>query len=311
MKSFNNDWPLVSIVSVNWNQEQLTREMLDSLSHVTYPNLEVILVDNGSTKGDASRLKAEFPHIRFLRLEENTGFAGGNNAGFRMANGKYVLLLNNDTLVDPHFLQPMVNTLECDPWVGVVSPKIYFVDHQNTVQYAGTSEIHPITSRGQKYGYRQRDGEQYAKSGVTGLANGACMLVRKRIIDTLGGLPEIYFLYYEEHDFTVQLQRHGYVAYYQADASIWHRGSSSTGRGSTLKAYFYHRNRLLFVRRNQRGMQYLLALAYLFGIAYPKAFLSYALSRQWAHIRAMASALGWHLSRADIRPINRMFVPTR
>lgn len=288
-------FPLVSIVTVNFNQPELTALMLDSLRQVTYPNLEVFVVDNGSSKGDIRQIQPDYPEATFLISDTNLGFAGGNNLAFPYTKGQYVLLLNNDTEVDPGFLEPMVSLMEADETVGVVSPKIYFYDEPNRLQYAGTTSIHPITSRGSKFGYREIDQGQHDQLKETGYPNGACMLVRGDLLQRFGYLYEHYFLYYEEHDWAFRVNRAGYRLLFQPASAIRHKVSASTGRLSPLKAYYLHRNRWLFIRRNRKGWTRLLATLYFLGFATPKTWLSYVLQGDWQRVKAIHKAIRWNL----------------
>ena len=144
MKNLN--FPLVSIITINWNNNDDTSEMLKSLLRISYPNYEIIVVDNYSTQCDASCLKMEFPEIRLVMSTKNLGFAGGNNLGLKYASGEYILLLNNDTVVHENFLEPLVRLMERDHKIGIVSPKIYFYDEPNKLQYAGATDINKITT---------------------------------------------------------------------------------------------------------------------------------------------------------------------
>ena len=266
-------WPRVTIVSVNYRQPTLTGLMLLSLQQATYPDLEIIVVDNGSGAQGVQHLEAEFPAVQFLYSADNLGFAGGNNLAFPHATGDYVLLLNNDTEVPPDFLQPMVRMMEADRRIGVVSPKLYFYDQPDTLQYAGTTRIHPITSRGRKFGHGEVDQGQHDQVRETGYANGACLLIRRKLLEQAGYLREDYFLYYEEHDLTERVRQAGFRIMYQPESHIYHKVSASTGALSPLKAFYLHRNRLVFIRRTQRGLTKGLALLYYLLVATPKAWL--------------------------------------
>ncbi|MCI4671012.1 MAG: glycosyltransferase family 2 protein [Bacteroidia bacterium] len=288
------NWPLVSIVSVNWNQAGLTRIMLQSLKECSYPALDIWVVDNGSSKGNLKELKSDFPETNFVISPENLGFAGGNNLALSRARGKYVLLLNNDTEVDRDFLQPMVELMEKDENIGIVSPKIFFYDDPETLQYAGTTLIHPITNRGKKFGYGEKDTGKYDHIVETGFPNGACMLVRGKLFEELGLLYENYFLYYEEHDFAHKVRVAGNKIFFQPKSKIYHKVSASTGKASPLKTYYLHRNRQLFNRRNFKGSTFLLSSLYYFLVATPKALLTHLLSMDTKRASAIWRATFWH-----------------
>lgn len=125
-KNSTTPQPLVSIVSVQYGHPEVTIDMVKSLRKITYPNIEIIIVDNASPDEHPEIVKEECPEIIYLESKENLGFAGGNNLGFKVAKGKYILMLNNDTEVEPDFLEPLVAKMENDPHIGIVSPKIRF-----------------------------------------------------------------------------------------------------------------------------------------------------------------------------------------
>lgn len=286
--------PMVSIVSVNFNQPELTRIMLESLDKMNYTNWEMLLVDNGSSKGDIRPLKAEFPDTHLFINPDNLGFAGGNNLAFPHCKGKYVLMLNNDTEVDPDFLQPLVQLMEERPEVGVVSPKLFYYDNPDTLQFAGTTAMHPITMRGRKIGNGEKDNGQFDQLRETGFANGACMLVRKELLDQLGYMYEPYFLYYEEHDLCSRIERAGYKIMFHPGSRIWHKVSASTGALSPLKTHYLHRNRLVYLRRNRTGLTKLMALAYYWAVATPKEWIKFRKSPE--HRDAIKRAIVWNLN---------------
>jgi len=136
-----NIMPLVSIITINYNQSEVTFELLKSLRNISYPNVEIIVVDNASPSDHPERIKENFPEIQLLLSETNLGFAGGNNLGVRVAKGDYLLFMNNDVEVPVDFLEPLVATLEDDESIGMVSPIIKFHWDSNLIQYAGYNPI--------------------------------------------------------------------------------------------------------------------------------------------------------------------------
>lgn len=286
--------PLVSILTVNWNQPGHTIEMLKSLAALDYPSVEIILVDNGSEHGQAESFEALFPQVKVIRSGQNLGFAGGNNLGMAYCKGKYILLLNNDTIVPNHLLTKLVHTMEQHPQCGAVSPKIYFYDKPQTLQYAGTTGIHFLTGRGKKIGYGLVDEGQFEQSGLTVYPNGACMMVRAELFKSLGGLPEHYFLYYEEHDLAEQMKRAGYEIRFEAQTFIHHKISASSGKSSPLKTYYLFRNRLIFIKRNLSGLKKGLALAYGMSITFTLHMLRHLIKGELAHAWSLVNGLAWH-----------------
>ena len=294
------EYPLVSIITVNYNQTNVTRELLRSLRGITYPSVEVILVDNASADQSIESLAGEFPEIKYIQTGQNLGFAGGNNVGIKESKGDYIFLVNNDVEVTPHFLEPLVDLMERNPKVGMASPKVLYPDGK-TIQYAGTTSINPITGRGKTIGLYEPDRGQYDKIHKTDLGHGAALLVRRKAIDEVGLMPEIYFLYYEEHDWCEQLKRKGYEMYYVGISSVIHKESVSMGGSeSFIKVHYLHRNRLLYLRRNTKGFAYILGLLFLFGVAIPKKILVYFLKGKFNLISAVGKGISWNFSNPKL-----------
>jgi GT2 family glycosyltransferase len=296
----NKLYPLVSIVSVNYRQEAVTCDMLDSLRQISYPNYEIILVDNGAQVDRAALFRRHHPGVRVLISRDNSGFAGGTNLGIRHSRGEYVLLLNNDTIVPRGFLEPLVATLEANPGGGAASPKIYYHDAPGVIQYAGASGIDRVTGRGRKEGHLLADDGSYSRVGPTALCHGACMLVRRRVFEEIGLLSELYFMYYEEHDFCERARRRGWQCYYVGTAHIRHRQSMTMGKASPLKTYYLFRNRWLYMRRVNRGASYYLFLLYFLFLGAPRHLLRHLTRREFDHAGSIVRGLIWNIAHPNI-----------
>jgi GT2 family glycosyltransferase len=295
MDNKSQENPLVSIITVNFNQPEVTEDLLLSLRKVSYPNIEALVVDNGS-KRNCSHLQERYPEVHFIQSRQNLGFAGGNNLGIRQAKGKYILLLNNDTEVDSHFLEPMLRLFEDIPKLGIVSPMLVFYD-TGLVQYAGAKGINYFTGRGKKIGFKQAQETISPQARPTGLGHGAAMLFPKKLIDKVGYLPEIYFLYYEEHDWCEACKRAGYKVYFQGASKVYHKESVSVGKLNPLKTYYLNRNRLLFIQRNAHGLQKTCAIAFYLLLAFPKNLIKHTLKGEKEHALALKKVLRWHIKR--------------
>lgn len=266
----------VSIITVNYNGFDVTCEMIDSLHQIGFDG-ETIVVDNGSVRNEAEMLGKKYPDIVAIRSDENLGFAGGNNIGIRRSKGKYLLLLNNDTTVTKGFLEPMIERLESSPQIGVVCPKILFEYAPDTIQFAGYTPLHPVTLRNHMVGFNQKDNGQFDQSASYPYAMGAAMLVKREVIDKAGEMPESYFLYYEELDWSQRIREAGYTIWYESQSKIYHKESVATGKMSPLKQYYMTRNRLYFVKRNIKGFNVILALIYQLVVATGKNCLVFLL----------------------------------
>lgn len=286
--------PLVSIITINYNKVDLTIQLLSSLRKNRYSNIEIIVIDNGSLENPESKLKAQFPEVQFIRSDYNRGFAGANNLGVQFAKGKYLLFLNNDTEVDPGFLLPLVSKLESSPDIGMASPKIIYHGTDNIIQFAGATSINKFTGRGQKIGHLEKDLGQYNEDRVTQLAHGAAMIVPATIIVEVGLMPEIYFLYYEEHDWCEMIKRAGYKIYYIGNSVVYHKESMSIGKENRLKTYYLSRNRLLFMRRNTSGIDLLIGYLFFTFFSVPKNVIKYIIQFKLNHLTAFCKGILWN-----------------
>jgi len=293
--------PLVSIISVNYNQEEATLEMLESLEHSDYPNFEVILVDNGSKVDPGPSVLSRFPGTKYIRSEENLGFAGGNNLALPLAKGDYLFYINNDTEIIPGVIKQLVYQFRNLPNLGLISPKILYhpsvaQGRENLIQYAGTTAVHPLTARNKTFGEGQIDNGQFRMAETTAYAHGAAMMCSREVIEKVGALPELFFLYYEELDWCEQITRAGYQIYIDPSVGIFHKESLAVGRDSPMKTYFLNRNRLLFVRRNRSFFQILGYLIFLVCFTIPKNTLVHLLKGEFGHIKALFKALFWNVT---------------
>jgi GT2 family glycosyltransferase len=223
--------PLVWVIVVNWNGREITLDCLDSLHHSTYRNRHVLVVDNASTDGSAESIRKLHPDVEVLALSENRRFSGGNNAGIRHAlehGAEALLLLNNDTTVDPGYLEPLLECLFSDPSIGIVAPKIYYHSQPDRLWYAGGS-ISFWTGSMKHVGIREYDNGQHDTPGETDYATGCCFLTRRELVAEIGLLDESYYMYTEDADWCMRARRAGYRVVYEPRARVWHRLSVSAG----------------------------------------------------------------------------------
>ncbi|KEO75149.1 glycosyltransferase family 2 protein [Anditalea andensis] len=292
--------PLVSIISINYNQAQLTCDMVSSLQKITYPTIEIIVIDNASPSEDPQIISDKHPHITLIRSDKNLGFSGGNNLGIKAARGKYLLFLNNDTEVDPGFLEPLVEHFEDNPKTGIASPKIIFYGTDQRIQYAGCTGINVWTGRGKIIGYLEKDLGQHNGCFNTGLIHGAAMMVSRSVIEKAGLMPELYFLYYEEHDWALMIKRAGFESHYIGTSTIYHKESMSVGKSSVLKTFYMNRNRLVFIRRNYKGKHLLASSLFFFGLALPKNIMKHMVKGDFSHAKAILKGILWNVNTKSV-----------
>jgi hypothetical protein len=291
--------PLVSIITVNFNGNDITEKFLESLTHVTYKNIEVIVVDNASaTSPDI--LKQKFPFIKLIKSHLNTGFAGGNNLGLRVAEGDYYFLLNNDTEVKPDFLEPMVQLMESNKKIGIASSKLLYYSQPNTIQYAGHTGINFYTGRGFGVGYMQNDSEKYTCNYQTQLAHGAAMMISKEAIKQVGLMAELFFLYYEEIDFCERVKQAGFQIWFCGFSVVYHKESMSTGKSSPLKTYYLTRNRLIYTKRNTKGFQHFACILFFMLISVPKGIIQLLIKKEFLLLKAFLRGVFWNFQGKNI-----------
>jgi len=282
--------PDISFVVVNYNGIHHTRELLNSMRcNLDSLPVEVIVVDNGSLVNEAELLSTEFPEHRFIRSEENLGFSGGNNLGIKASSGDYIMLLNNDTILPDSSVRELVKTLKSNPEIGVVSPKIHFMNPPGTIQYAGFTELTRITLRNRAIGYNEPDKGQHDIPSRTAYAHGAAMMIKREVIEKAGLMPEIFFLYYEELDWCTKIRDIGYEIWYQPASLVIHKESQSVGQGSYIRSYYMTRNRLLYVLRNRKGFERVLAIIYQMTVSTPTGIIRSVMNGRFDLARAYLS----------------------
>lgn len=269
----------LSIITVNYNGLKDTCALIDSIPF--NEDMEVIVVDNGSNENEANVLQERYPYIKVIRSDKNLGFAGGNNLGIKSAKGKYIFLVNNDTIFKEFKPQILIRRLESSPKIGMVCPKIRFAWKNNPIQFAGYTPLSSITVRNQAIGFDEEDKGQYDTPHHTPYAHGAAMMLKREVIDKVGLMPECYFLYYEELDWSMMITRAGYEIWYEPASTIYHKESQSTGQNSPLRTYYITRNRLLLVKRNWSGFTKYLSYFYLIIIVATRDIIKYTFKGQF------------------------------
>ena len=279
----------LSIITVNYNGIKDTCELIDSITFTD--KMEVIVVDNGSIENEASLISHRYPKVKTIRSDKNLGFAGGNNLGMKAAKGKYLFLVNNDTYFEDFNIKPLIDRLESSPTIGIVCPKICFAWGNNPIQFAGYTPLSKVTVRNQAIGYGEEDKGQYNTPHPTPYAHGAAMLIKREAIDKVGLMPECYFLYYEELDWSIMFARVGYEIWYEPSCTIYHKESQSTGQSSPLRTYYFTRNRLLLVKRNWYGISKYISYIYLIALVAPRDILQNVNAGKMVHTKAIIKGI--------------------
>lgn len=246
--------PKVCIIVLTWNQRELILDCLASLRHLDYPNYSVIVVDNGSSDQTANAIRASFPDATVIENSENLGFAEGNNVGIRCAlerGVEYIMLLNDDTLVDAPMLTELIAAAEADSGIGLVGPVIYY-QNQPAVIWSAGNRIDWRTGALERVHADERidsDLEPFVADYLTGCA----LCVKSTAIKEIGIIDPRYFIYYEETDWCMRARAAGYQAVVVPRARIWHKVSATMKQDSPATTYYMTRNVFRFLARNSLG----------------------------------------------------------
>ncbi|HSW87660.1 MAG TPA: glycosyltransferase family 2 protein [Candidatus Saccharimonadales bacterium] len=258
----------VFAVAINFNKEDVTFAWLDSIQKVKTPNftLDIVIVDNASTKPFVLNKERKKDNVHVIRNEENTGFTGGNNIGMQYAldhGAEYLLIINNDTIVDVNLIHNLLTVLDSDPKIGLTTSKIYFAkghefhkdrykkeDLGKVFWYAG-GYTDWANVRSVHRGVDEVDHGQYDTAEKIDFASGCCMLIKREVLEKVGLFDKRGFMYYEDAILCERIKKAGYELWYVPSAVLWHvNAASSGGSGNQLQDYFLTRNQMLF------GMMY-------------------------------------------------------
>lgn len=253
----------VAIIIVNWNGFKFLKDCLSSVYNQTYKNFDIYFVDNGSEDESVNFVENNFPKIKIIRLDCNTGFAKGYNIGIKEAlrdnEVKYIACLNNDTIVGNKWVEELTKTVEKDEKIGAVSSKAYFKD-KKTIQNAGLEFYKALQTNkngGISIGYGLTDGEapELSKDIEIFAPGGVAPLYKRKVLELLierdGEIfDEDFFAYAEDYDLGFRIRSLGYTSFLSANASLIHLHSKTSGVASPFKTYYCERNSILTAIKN-------------------------------------------------------------
>lgn len=237
-----NSSPLLSVIIPNWNGKRFLEDCIDSLKGQTFKNFETILVDNGSTDGSADFAEARYgDFIRIIRNKKNLGFTGGNNAGIRVARGDYIVLLNNDTWADSHWLEELARATRFDPPIGMWGSKVRSFYQRDRIE--GVGELIYWDGLCRAKGQFQMDQGQFDEIEEIFFPPGCGAMYRKKVFDEIGLFDEDFFAYADDAEMGIRARLAGWKCLYVPKAVIYHKNSGTGGQYSPFKAFYVERNR--------------------------------------------------------------------
>ncbi|HDY67076.1 MAG TPA: glycosyltransferase family 2 protein [Candidatus Scalindua sp.] len=276
MKS-NPTHPLVYIIILNWNGWRDTVECVESVLKITYPSYRILIVDNGSTDESAKILSQKFPNIEILQTGKNLGYAGGNNRAIERAladGAEYVCVLNNDTVMDKDFLQPLIQAMKKDKQIGITSGMIYDYDPPHKVQYTGGYRNF-YTGSSYTIGSGTLDKGQFNVLKEVPCSAGAAMLIRADVLHKIGMFDEVLFLYCEELDLSIRAKTAGYKIIYVPQSKLYHKVGKSTSKSFSRANFFNLRNKIWMERKYATKLQYFIFNLYFWCYLLPRIFLGH------------------------------------
>jgi len=289
----------VSVIIPHYNGIDILRACLESLARSSYPDLEIVLVDNASTDGSADFVRQQFPAVRIVQNEVNEGFAGGCNRGIEQASGDYLLILNNDTTHNPDWIDHMVAVLEQDENIAAVQPKIMSAQDPSHFDYAGGAGGYidllgfPY-ALGRIFTTLEKDEGQYDDPREIFWASGTAFLVRREALDQVGTFDEDFFAHMEEIDLCWRLLNAGWRILSAPQAVIQHHSGWTLPPDRYLKKYLNHRNNLVMIIKNTPFAYLAFTLPARIALE-GVAFVFSALIRDWKRMAAILHSLGWNL----------------
>lgn len=287
----NSRLPLVYIILLYMRgQIPDTVACIESLLAADYPNIGILAVDNGAGEPLPGKIVAAATEkgvpLRRICFEQNCGYTTGNNRAVEAAlhyGAEYMLLLNNDTVVDPAMLRLLVTAAERQDRIGAAIPKIYYM--QSETIWAAGARATLLPPRIKMSGYLQKDAPQYRRSGAIGYGTGCALLIKRKVIEEIGLFNQGYFAYWEDYDFCARLAENGYLLWYEAGAVMWHKVSQTLKEYSRPKMYLLGRNMIHFYSQHSK----LPALHTAFAAQW--AVVREALSGRWSTIPPLIAGI--------------------
>lgn len=250
------EYPLVSIIILNYKGGIVTERCVKSVLESSYSNFEIILVDNNSGARETKRLKNKFgDKIKIVPSDYNLGYAGGNNLGTKEALGKYLIFLNNDTIVSRNWIEDPINKFEKDKKIVFVQPKVKWLSNKKYFEYAGGAGGFidywgfPF-ARGRVFGSVEEDFGQYDNEREIFWASGVALFTRKDFFKKIGMFDPFFFTHGEEEDVCFRAHRLGMKVYYTPRSVIYHMGAFTGGKNLYRRTFFNHRNHLILLIKN-------------------------------------------------------------
>lgn len=297
--------PRVAILILNWNGMRDTLETLESVQRLQYGNFQVVLVDNGSTDDSRKAIATAFPTVHLVASPENLGVAGGRNLGLQAVLNRpeidYVLFLDNDVTAEPTLLDTLVAAAEAGPEIGILGPIVYYQDDPQRIRSDGVAIVfREVTAKSPAKDRLEKGNRPEGVKQVDAI-NGCCMLIKRRVFETIGQFNPAYFMVNNETEFCYRASKNGFHSAVVTHAALWHKVSASTGHGyAPGRAYYTGRSAILFLKAHGRPWHWVTTLTCA-ALSLPLAYL-----REWrrGNQHAVAMKFKGYLDGLLGRPVN-------
>lgn len=280
--------PLVFIVILNTNRRDDTLACLDSLSKSIYQNLRILVLDNKSTDGSVEAIQSAFPNVQIINLSQNLGYAGNNNIGIEEAikrGADWILVLNEDTILDPCCMEELIKVGESDPKIGILGPMVYHYDEPAVIQSAGG--LLGKYWQSQHLGQNEADRGQFKDPHQVEWISGCAILVRKSAIEQAGMLDANFFIYWEETEWCIRISRSGWKIVQVPAAKIWHKGVQRNYQPKPSFTYYGTRNHLLTLMKHNAP----LAVRLFAWLQIIRTLISWTIKPKWRDKRKHRNAM--------------------
>jgi len=244
-----NHSPLVYIVVLAWNHKLDTLECLQSFLESSYPDVRILVVDNGSTDGTPQEIGERYPTVEVVKSETNLGVSGGYNLGMEYAfqqGANYILIANNDIIVDPDMCQCLVEAMVANPCIGIAMPKIYHYFQDRSRLWCVGAHWRRFPPMVKMDGMDRPDGKQYSMAKQIEYAPSCCLMLSRSLIDKIGYFDTRYFFYYDDWDYSARCNRAGMTIQFVPEAKLWHKVSVSTQKSEKPSIWWTYFGRSVF-----------------------------------------------------------------
>ncbi len=291
--------PLVSVITLNWNQTEITCQFLESARKLLYENYEIIVCDMGSaTDPTLQIIGGNYPNTRILKTD--AGNDNSVNRAIKQAKGDFILLVSNHTELTENTLDDLLAPFLTDNKLGVTCPKIRSFYKKNEIQYAGYTALNRLTGKKTIIGHKKEDKGQYDIPLYTHGAYSGAMMIKKCVIEQAGMLPRNFFIYFDDSDVSARILKKGYRILYQPKAVVYNKEPLRPSEKSAINVYYNTRNRIQFMRRNSNLLQFSAFLSFFLLLAVPAATIKFLFKRQFTHLQSFFKGIWWNIKREAV-----------